>query len=684
MLVLKDFYNKKTAIYGLSTETEKALPELLCHFNIIGLLDGFKENGEMFGQPIIPFEKAVSEGVELIIVIARPGSCKAIAKRIGDTCRGHDIPLFDIRGKDLLQTNRVVYDFKEAKGYTYSEVVANIKTVEAVSFDLFDTLIMRTVLSSVDVLKIVSARLEKKGIQINDFVNLRLAAEKELSRDDAPTLTEIYKRVLGASYEISPEELAELEYEIEKTLLVPRNDIVKLLNEAKQLGKSVYITTDTYYTYAQIEDILRLNKISSYDGLVVSCEYQTGKTQKLFCKLKELAGTDNIVHIGDDIVADVSNAESNNIKSFRVYSGSELLDMVGGLGLEEYTEHLSDRIRIGMFVADIFNSPFQFEDEECKIKVNDAFNIGYLFCAPMINDFVSWFGQRVIERKIPNVWFCARDGYLIQKLFGKYYPAIRSEYFMTSRTAAIRAGVETEADVAYVDGMKFSGTVEDNLLKRFGIVADELDDSEVDATKEGLLKYTEVILKASAIKKANNNKYLAKLDIKEGEIAFFDFVAKGTSQMYAQKLLINKIIGLYFLQLEPEYMKDKNLDIEPFYTESERETSAIFDNYYILETLLTSPNPSVAEFDSCGVPVFSDETRSAKDIECFMRAQDGIIEYTNRYIAICPQSEQMINKNLDEIFLKLVHNVQILDKDFLELMVEDPFFNRMTDITDIL
>ena len=36
-------------------------------------------------------------------------------------------------------------------------------------------------------------------------------------------------------------------------------------------------------------------------------------------------------------------------------------------------------------------------------------------------------------------------------------------------------------------------------------------------------------------------------------------------------------------------MADKGVDIESFYTEKERDTSAIFDNYYILETILTSP-----------------------------------------------------------------------------------------------
>lgn len=52
--------------------------------------------------------------------------------------------------------------------------------------------------------------------------------------------------------------------------------------------------------------------------------------------------------------------------------------------------------------------------------------------------------------------------------------------------------------------------------------------------------------------------------------------------------------GFYFLRLEEEQMKDRNLDIVSFYESSERDNSVIFDDYYILETMLTSPMPSVA------------------------------------------------------------------------------------------
>ena len=137
-------------------------------------------------------DRAVAEHVRLILVAARPGSCRAIAKRIGGICREKQIALFDIRGNDLNNVQRVVYDFKEVPGYTKSQVMKKALTYDVVSFDLFDTLIMRQLLFPSDVFELVDDRLRQHGIIIEDFPARRMASEKELSKDRAPRLSEIY------------------------------------------------------------------------------------------------------------------------------------------------------------------------------------------------------------------------------------------------------------------------------------------------------------------------------------------------------------------------------------------------------------------------------------------------------------------------------------------------------------
>lgn len=681
----KVLLQKDIVIYGLSTETQRVLEEWDGKYNVIGLLDGYKSEGSQFGYPILDIKDILKKENVVIVVVARPGSCKAIMRRIGASCSENNIAVFDVRGKDLLVESKVVYDFANTECYFKENLIQQIRNVEVVSFDLFDTLIARNILWFEDLVEIIEQKLHNKGVDIRDFVQKRISLEKKLSCGRSPKLEEIYAELLKDLNveDFNAFELAELEYRTDCELICPRKDMIGLIHQIKKLGKSVYITTDSYYTKQQIEFLLKQNGIDEIDGVIVSCEYDTKKTEKLFEKLIEAAGTSRIIHIGDDIASDIESAMAWGLKSFHIYNTEELLDKVGGLGLISDNMNLSDRIRIGMFKTRLFNSPFQFEDSEKKITVKDVEDLGYLFIAPIILDFVEWFSEQVDKYKLKNIWFSARDGYLIQKVFALMFPDTKSDYFLTSRISAIRAGVDSVSDVKYVDDMKYCGGVEDNLKIRFGIDAEKIDPRNVEEKNIGLMRYAKVILNVSWEKRINYQKYIEKLNVKEGGIAFFDFVAKGTCQMYIERMLKNPIKGLYFLQLEPEYMKNKKLDILPFYTEKERDKSAIYDNYYILETILTSPDASVEEFDQKGNAKYAKETRNDKDINCIEQVQNGILEYVNKYLSILPYNKWEVNKKLDEVFLSLIHNVNI-NNDFTELLIEDPFFNRTTDVKDIL
>ena len=375
-------------------------------------------------------------------------------------------------------------------------------------------------------------------------------------------------------------------------------------------------------------------------------------------------------------------ASKAGMETFRVYSGEELLNAVGNMGMEPHMDSLAERLKIGMLVAKLFNDPFQFDAKKRKIELRNAYDIGYLLCAPIIADFVLWFREQVRAYEIPNIWFCARDGYLLQKLYHILDDTKDSVYFMTSRMAAIRAGMMDEGDLSYVDSMKYSGTTEENLKRRFGLDAEYIE--VVNEKASGLLRYKDGILKKAVYERENYKKYISTLKIEAGAIAFFDFVAKGTTQMYVQRLVEQSFKGLYFLQLEPEFMSDKGLEIEPFYGADEMETSRIYDNYYILETILTAPHPGICGFDNRGMPMFAEEIRTEKDIKCFSRAQEGIIDYFQRYLELLPESMRKQSKELDEVLLGLFANLEIQDDDFLSLVVEDSFFNRMTGIRELI
>ena len=673
---LKQNKGCRLALYGLGTETERFISENKSLANIVCLLDGFREDGEMYGYPIMPIRKAIDEGVNRIIVVARPGSCKAIAKRIGDICRENNILLHDVRGKDLLSPAQTRYDFTTVQGESKGELLEKIRRAEVVSFDLFDTLVMRKVYSYTDIFELVDLELKNRGIVIPDFARRRLAAEKELSKSNAPTLEQIYKEVLrgiGGSF-LSAEELAEIEWMIDFETLLRRDAVYEIYQKTVNSGKTVIITTDSYYRMERIKKILSKFGIDRYERLFVSCENGTSKTLNLFDLVASQYAKNSLLHIGDDEAADIAEAQSRGIDTYRIFSGQDLFDVLGGLGTEELVKSLSDRLKCGLFISRLFNDPFQFDTGERKVCITDAKNVGFLFCGAMVSDFTLWLKDRVKAEDIQQILFCARDGYLMGRLYRMIDNKMKSVYFLSSRTAAIRAGMGSDDDIDYVDSMKYFGSPNDALMKRFGIDMPDLDE---DSRRQS-------ILQKAAVQKNNYKKYIEKLHVTDEKTAMFDFVAKGTTQMYLERVFDYKMKGLYFLQLEPEFMANKGLEIEPFYSDEEKNHSAIFEYYYIMETMLTSPYSQTEEFDEDGNPVFAKETRSERNIWCFEQMQKGIIEYFRDYICLLPEAARTENKQLDELFLSLVNRIDITDKDFLSLTVEDPFFNRMTDIKDVI
>lgn len=664
------------AVYGIGTETERFLSQNSYKYTIVGLLDGFRETGEIYGYPIIPLSETIKKKVEMIIVVARPGSCKAIAKRIGSFCTERGIELFDVRGRNLLEANNISYDFSEISGNSRQELLQKIEDADVISFDLFDTLITRKVFAYTDIFELLDLQLRERGMIIPNFASIRLHAEKELSKNKAPHLEEIYQFVLnktGSNF-ISAVELADMEWNLEQKVDIERKDVCEILKKSMSEGKTLVITTDTYYSRQQIEALLGKFELANVNNIFVSCEYGTSKTLNLFEICKQNYANKSILHIGDDEFADVEKAIEHGIESYRVYSGVDLYDSLGGLGLESEIKSFSDRIKVGMLVSNILNSPFWFEKTGQRLSVSRTSQIGYSFCAPMVTDFVLWLKKKSYEQGFKQILFGARDGYLPVKLFRQISPDTKSVYFLTSRTAAIRAGIENNADIEYVDSMKFFGSQENALSTRFGIYVDDI--TKIEREKE--------ILKKAETQKKNYGKYIEKLDLWDKNIGMFDFVAKGTTQLFLQKLFIQHIKGYYFLQLEPEFMLDKGLDIEPFYSEEEKNDSVIFDNYYILETILTSPSPQLEEFDEQGEPVFAKETRSKSDIKVFEQAQEGIISYFEDYLSLIPEDARIENKKLDEKMLELINKIQILDDNFMNLKVEDPFFGRMTDIRNVI
>lgn len=228
---------------------------------------------------------------------------------------------------------------------------------EAVSFDIFDTLVMRNVYFNHDVFRIVAERYKKEA---PDFFTERVKAERELSVDEYPYMEQIYDRVsqrCGLCNELK-DEIMRFEVSVERQVIVARKEVVEVFNYCKNAGKRLFIVSDMYIHKEELEDIINRLGIVGYDKIFVSCEYKTSKPQRLFeAYLKEVEAK-SLLHVGDSYACDIAPAEKLGINTFRLMTAAEIWEGVGGVPSAD----LCERIEQAKHICEKYNSPFKGEE----------------------------------------------------------------------------------------------------------------------------------------------------------------------------------------------------------------------------------------------------------------------------------------------------------------------------------
>ena len=128
----------------------------------------------------------------------------------------------------------------------------NFSKYDYISFDIFDTLIVRNVLKPEDVFLIVESKynsLNKK--KISDFKTNRLLAQRKASLNNSEMeeadINLIYKELENYYSKDVCKKLLALEKEVEINVCVRNNNIINdYYAKASSLGKKIIITSDMY------------------------------------------------------------------------------------------------------------------------------------------------------------------------------------------------------------------------------------------------------------------------------------------------------------------------------------------------------------------------------------------------------------------------------------------------------
>lgn len=434
----------------------------------------------------------------------------------------------------------------------------------------------------------------------------------------------------------------ELEIKTEKEFLLAREGMEEVLKYARKSGKIVFFTSDMYLTAEILAEMLTFVGIQAKDEeVIVSCEYGMSKCSGLHGILRKRFPDLKILHIGDHAEADGRCAKEAGIDDvFLVNSAYSMFGASSAHGLLKFSDTWENRIVLGNFTAKQFRNPFIFEKTGGKVNIDSEYDAGYYFLAPVFIVFIRWFLQKAEEYRLDWLLLSSRDGYIIKKLLdvaSEMWPLLhlpKYTYFYTSRSVCVQASIRNEEDILYAaDQIPFSGTVEELLSLRFGVKEEELLPRRMDEEDlDYVMRHRKIIKKHSRETRERYQRYLSGLNIRDRDCCgFFDFVSGGTCQYALDKFWNVKMRGLYFLKFNDPVKA--GLFIDSLYQEANVYTknSAIQKKYFLLERIVTSPEPTLDDFDKEGRPLFGKETRTREELDSLEEIQRGILDGFREY-----------------------------------------------------
>lgn len=457
------------------------------------------------------------------------------------------------------------------------ELLELIKHFDVISFDIFDTLLVRNVLKPKDIWRILEQEEKARGFFAARDVADRATYAAATKRGGEHTMDEVYSLMGGRWTEYRKKEL-----DAEKKALFPNPEIVELWNEAGRLGKKRILVSDMYLSRSEIEMLLHSKGVNDWDALFVSSEYQCRKaTGKLFeIMLGKLSVTsDHVMHIGDSPQGDFAAPQRLGITAFCYPKIAERFFDECPLAKEflSYRPSFEKQRLVGalaygwhVFKAEYANMSFWHK-------------IGFLYGGILGYAFVHWIGKTAKGRGINHLMFVGRDGYVWEKIAREILHDIKSDYFYAPRTMSVR-----------VQGV-------------FGIDPSAIKDRQM---------YIDECLGQNDKQTAEDDykAYLSRFDVEPKKTALVD----GMSSAFSAQRLVEYVKGYEIFTFYLFAYAKPNPGIGFF---ESRMSSVSFQNFS--EFLFGSPEPPV-EYVAEGGAVYSERFSSFEKIK--MSASEQIAE----------------------------------------------------------
>lgn len=525
----------------------------------------------------------------------------------------------------------------------YTEIIDLIKNKNVISFDIFDTLLLRNISKPVDIFRIMESIVKTK-YGVLDFAKKRVDAEykaRKTAQNGEANFDEIYFQL---EQEIRDKEiikeLKKMEKEKEKEFIVPNPFMKRIFDYCTMHNKKIILISDMYFNKMFISDLLKQSGYGDDLNIYVSCESRKNKGSGelfKFVRNQENIKFDEWLHIGDNSHSDYNIPKSLGIEAYN-YKNVNSYESVE-------CSSVFESIILGIRNNYLYNGN--------KIDYWEKFGIQYL--VPIYLGFTNWIFQMTYN--CDNLFFIARDGYIIEKIFSLFPNHKYTKYIYCSRNSIQIPAMLSGSRDTMIKSILGSWNENITLKKMFNLCKLEIKDEYENIIKlYGFNSFDEKVSKIkkySAFKcvcavfddvefKIRKDAELAKEYLIQEGLNDFDIINVvdvgwgGSIQESIQSILDKEVRGYYFgtinvgkydfMSKSFGYMFDQDNDIF--------DKTKIFSQVMMYELIFSAPHGSTENYekkDGKIFPILKEPDSYTEIVDSFQNASLMVIKEIMQY-----------------------------------------------------
>lgn len=509
----------------------------------------------------------------------------------------------------------IMYNIKNLN--LISEIKSQIDKYDVISFDIFDTLLLRAYAKPDDLFRHVEMLSGEEDFAPKRGYAYEIARGRNPERNEI-TFDQIYE-VLGPRFDYVKKQ----ELEMEESVLTANPEMLEIFDYAKAKGKKIIIISDMYLSGDFLDKVLQNKGYIGYDKLYVSADINKTKRSGELYKhvLEDLSiAPDKMIHIGDNHGVDCVVASHLGISSFYY---EKIIDRFFRLNQKNAIFYQNN---IDNIAASIITGVSAIKSLTCE---NDYWkNFGYDCAGPAAYGYTEWLSHNFMKDGIKEALFVARDGYTLKRIFDLFQNNdITSHYFYSPR-------ILYKAIVLSPDTLS---VLEQDKLKDMRVILDyyrhkhpylQANTPEISTSTEGI-----------SFIQANNELYrglvtkeiIKFLDYIKSENIKGDNIALVDAQSFSltsQKLLTmfmpkGDVHGYYW-----RYLRSTSYENPKFYCKAFESAVDLNKNWAVMEFIITAPEPPIVSIAD-KKPVYLEDLHEFEKIriEKYSFVSDGAVEF---------------------------------------------------------